>query len=686
MGAETVKTATPKWTIADSVDTYQVRTWGQPYFDVNQLGHLLVRDGNPDGPAADLKELVEEVRKRGIEPPLLIRFTDILQNRVTELNEAVARAIRENEYQGGYRGVYPIKVNQVASVVRHVLEAGTPYHYGLEAGSKPELLAVMALLDDPEALIVCNGYKDEEYIETALLASKLGRHVILVCEKLTEIALIADVSQKVGVRPHIGIRVRLSSRGSGRWESSGGDRSKFGLSSSEITDAMALLRDKGLLDCFELLHFHLGSQISAIRRFKDALREASRFYVELIRAGAPLKYIDVGGGLGVDYDGSQSNFQSSMNYTLQEYANDIVFGLKEVCDAGGVPHPTVVSESGRAIAAHHAVLVIEVLGAIEFQQRFNDQVPQNAHAIVQRLYETYRDVSRKNMLESYHDAQDFKEQVLQMFILGAITLEQRVAAENLYWAICHRVLRLAKELDEMPEDLEHLERDLSDTYFCNFSVFQSLPDAWAIDHLFPVMPIHRLGEEPTRRAVLADITCDSDGKLDRFIGRRDVKDVLELHPLNGESYYLGIFLVGAYQEILGDLHNLFGDTNDVQVKIAEGGGYLIESVNPGNTVSEVLSYVSYSKDELVSRVRRSVENALRAGRITLAESRHLLRAYEEGLAGYTYLERELAGPHPARSRRCTALPSPASGEGASQALSTDGAGEGRGEPRRRSRG
>jgi len=636
-----VKPPTNKWSIADSLDTYQVRTWGQPYFGVNEQGNLVVHPSGEGSATADLKDLVDEVRKRGIEPPLLIRFTDILRDRVKELNESFGRAIREAEYGGSYRGVYPIKVNQVSSVVAEVMEAGKPYHFGLEAGSKPELLAVMALLDDPESLIICNGYKDTEYVETALLASKLGRHVILVVEKLSELNLIADVAAKVGERPHIGIRVRLSSRGSGRWEASGGDRSKFGLSSSELVDALSILRERGMIDCFELLHFHLGSQISAIRKFKDALREAGRFYCELSQAGAPLKYLDVGGGLGVDYDGSQSNFSSSMNYTLQEYANDIIYGLKEVCDTAKVPHPSVVSESGRAIAAHHAVLIIEVIGAIEFQNRFvSDQLPPGASPIVTRLYETYRDVSRKNMLESYHDGQDFKEQCLQMFILGSLSLEQRVAAENIYWALCHKILKLAKELDEMPEDLEHLERDLSDTYFCNFSVFQSLPDAWAIDHLFPVMPVHRLGEEPTRRAVLADITCDSDGKLDRFIGRRDVKDVLELHPINEESYYLGIFLVGAYQEILGDLHNLFGDTNDVQVRIPEGGGYLIDHVIPGDTVNEVLTYVSYTKDDLVARVRRSVEAALRAGKISLADSRNLLRAYEEGLSGYTYLEAE----------------------------------------------
>ncbi len=635
-----MKPVPAKWTVADSVETYAVRTWGQPYFSVNEAGNVVVHPRGEGTGSADLKDLVDEVRKRGIEPPLLIRFTDILRHRVEELNALFARAIRESEYQGGYRGVYPIKVNQVSNVVAEVLEAGRPFHFGLEAGSKPELLAVIALLDDPEALIICNGYKDEEYVTTALFASRLGRHVILVVEKLSELRLIAEVAARVNIRPNIGIRVRLSSRGSGKWEASGGDRSKFGLSSSELVEAMGFLRERGMLDCFELLHFHLGSQISAIRKFKDALREAGRFYCELSRAGATLKYLDVGGGLGVDYDGSQSSFASSMNYSLQEYANDIVYGMKELCDAAGVSHPTIVSESGRATAAHHAVLVIEVLGAIEFRDRVSDHPPTSGAPEVLSLYEAYRDLSRKNMLESYHDAQDFKERCLQRFILGNLSLDERVAVENLYWALCHKVLRLARELDEMPEDLEHLERDLSDTYFCNFSVFQSVPDAWAIDHLFPIMPVHRLQEEPTRRAVLADITCDSDGKLDRFIGKRDVKDVLEVHPLKDDSYYLGIFLAGAYQEILGDLHNLFGDTNDVQVRVPEGGGYLIDHVIPGDTVTEVLDYVSYSRDDLMAKVRRSVEQALRTGQISLDDSRSLMRAYEEGLNGYTYLERE----------------------------------------------
>ncbi|MBN1960752.1 MAG: biosynthetic arginine decarboxylase [Deltaproteobacteria bacterium] len=629
-----------KWTLADSIELYEVQTWGAPYFGVNDKGHIIVYGDNPNA-AADLKELVDEVKRRGIGLPLLLRFNNILSRRLIELNEAFRLAIAESGYQGEYRGVYPIKVNQVANVVEQILKVGQVYHYGLEAGSKPELLVVMALLDDEEALIICNGYKDEEYVEPALLASKLGRKVILVVEKLSELKVIANVSKRVGVRPHIGVRVKLSTRGAGKWESSGGDRSKFGLSSSELMEAINFMREHELIDCFELLHFHLGSQISNIRNFKSALREGGRFYVELSKMGAPLHYFDVGGGLGVDYDGSQTNFDSSMNYTRQEYANDLIYAMKEMCDTGGVPHPTIVTESGRAVVAHHSVLVIDVLGVREFENKsLPETLPEGTSQVVKNLWATYKELTRKNVLESYHDALDFKEESLQLFSLGHLSLMQRVLAENIFWSICHKVLKIRNSLEDIPEDLESLDRMLSDTYYCNFSIFQSLPDSWAVDHLFPVMPIHRLTEEPTRRAVLADITCDSDGKLERFIDRRDIRHVLELHPWKGEDYYLGIFLVGAYQEILGDLHNLFGNTNDVQVTIPESGGYFIEHVAPGDTVTEVLRYVNYSRDDIMARMRRATELALRTQRITLDESRYLLRSFEDGLSGYTYLERD----------------------------------------------
>lgn len=630
-----------RWTVADSAETYSIRAWGHNYFGINDAGNVQCTPGGADSPAIDMKELVDEVRRRGIGLPLLIRFSDILQHRIVELNEAFRRAIAEYGYKGEYKGVYPIKVNQDRYVVETVTQTGRQFHYGLEAGSKPELLAVMAMLDDSEALIICNGYKDEEYIETALLASKMGRTVILVVEKATELPLIAEISRRTGVRPRIGMRAKLSTRGAGRWEASGGDRSKFGLTAKELIEAVEYLKANDLLSSFELLHFHLGSQISAIRSVKNAMREAGRFFVELYKAGAPLKYLDVGGGLGIDYDGSQTNFESSMNYSMQEYANDIVYAMQELCTPENVPHPILVSESGRAVVGHHAVLIVDILGVSEFAVgQVPDKLPEAAPPVVRNLVDAYREVSRKNFLEIYHDALEYKDECLTLFALGHLALHERVVAEEAFWGICQKILRIIRELKEVPEEVEGLEKALADTYFCNFSMFQSLPDSWAIDQLFPILPIHRHHEEPTRRAVLADITCDSDGKIDHFIDRRDVKDVLELHPLRDEDYHVGIFLVGAYQEILGDLHNLFGDTNTVIVSLGEGGNYHIDHVVPGDTVTSVLRYVSYNTEELVAKLRRSTEEAIRQKRMTFEEARQLLRSYEAGMYGYTYLERD----------------------------------------------
>jgi arginine decarboxylase len=630
-----------RWTVADSAETYAVRSWGGGYFTINDAGNVAITPNGPTSAPIDMKELVDEVRKRGINLPLLIRFSDILHNRIVELNEAFRRAISEYGYKSAYKGVYPIKVNQDRYVVERITKTGKQYHYGLEAGSKPELLAVMAMLEDEEALIICNGYKDEEYIETALLASKMGRKVILVVEKATELPLIAMLSKRTGVQPRIGMRAKLATRGSGRWEASGGDRSKFGLTSKEMIEAVEYLKANNLLSSFELLHFHLGSQISAIRSVKNAMREAGRFFVELHKMGAPLQYLDVGGGLGIDYDGSQTNFESSMNYSMQEYANDIVYAMQELCDADGIPHPIIVSESGRAVVAHHACLIIDILGVSEFDiGRVPEKVPEAAPPVVRNLVDAFREVSRKNYLELYHDALEYKDECLTLFALGHLSLSERVIAEEAFWGICQKILRIIRELKEVPEELEGLEKALADTYFCNFSMFQSLPDSWAIDQLFPILPIHRHNEEPTRRAVLADITCDSDGKIDNFIDRRDVKHVLELHPFKDEDYHLGIFLVGAYQEILGDLHNLFGDTNTVIVSLGESGSYHIDHVIPGDSVNSVLKYVSYSAEDLIARVRRSTEEAIRNKRMTLEESRQLLRMFENGMIGYTYLERD----------------------------------------------
>jgi arginine decarboxylase len=631
-----------RWTAADANDTYNIPRWGCGYFGVNEQGNLIVTPRGEGGGAIDMKELIDELVARGIQLPILLRFSDILKARIELLCGAFNNAIREYGYGGQYRGVYPIKVNQNRTVVEEIIEYGRPFHYGLEAGSKPELLAIMAIHQDDEALIICNGYKDEEYVETALLASKMGKTVILVVEKPTELDNIHRVATRVGIKPQLGIRARLSSRGAGRWEQSGGDFSKFGLTAAEMVEAIDKLKSWNEVDTLRLLHFHLGSQISAIKSVKNALREAGRLFVELYKLGATgLNYLDVGGGLGVDYDGSQTNFASSMNYTIQEYANDVVYAVKEICDADQVPHPNIVSESGRAVAAHHSVMVVNVLGVTEFNTHVPQQLARPVPPLVANMWETYQGVSAKNLLESYHDAVEYKDQVLQLFNLGHLSIEHRVLCENLFWATCEKVLMAVRHREHVPEELEGLEKALSDTYFCNFSMFQSVPDAWAVDQLFPICPIHRLNEEPTRRATLADITCDSDGKIDAFIDLRDVKHVLELHPKHeAQDYYLGIFLVGAYQEILGDLHNLFGDTNTVHVQLSDDGDYDVKEVVAGDTVSEVLQFVDYSPSDLLGRMRNNVEQALRKKLMTIEESRTLINRFRQGMIGYTYLDRE----------------------------------------------
>jgi arginine decarboxylase len=629
---------TERWTPQSASDLYDVASWGKGYFSVGDNGQVRVHPEKDASRSIDLKELVDTLVLRGINLPILVRFADILKHRLEELHSAFQTAIAEHKYQGGYTCVYPIKVNQQRQVVEEVLEFGKPYNFGLEAGSKPELMAVMALADN-DTPIICNGFKDDEYIEMAMLAQKMGRRIIPVVEKYTELHLILKYSARVGVRPSIGLRVKLASRGSGKWKSSGGYRSKFGLSATEAMRALQDLKDLGMADCLNLLHFHLGSQITNIRQIKAAVNESVRVYVELARAGAGLRYLDVGGGLGIDYDGSQTDFESSVNYTLQEYANDIIYHVQNVCDEVSVPHPTIVTESGRAIAAYHSVLVFNVLGVAGMGEAdVPAELPPDAEQPLIDLVETNKNLSSKNMLESYHDAQQALDQALNLFSLGYLSLEQRCIAENLYWSISRNIQKQARELDYFPEELEGIEAMLSDTYFCNFSLFQSMPDSWAIKQLFPLMPIHRLEEEPIRHAVLGDITCDSDGKVDAFIDRRDVKRTLLLHPFNGGDYYLGAFLVGAYQEILGDLHNLFGDTNTVHVRLGSAGEVILDSVIKGDTVREVLNYVQFNSDALVIKLRRDVESGLREGRLTYEESGSLLRFYEEGLHGYTYLE------------------------------------------------
>ena len=628
-----------QWKLQDALEMYEVRHWGKGYFGINERGHVTVHSDKRPEQAIDLKDLVDQLQERGIQLPILLRFTDILRHRVGEIHEAFKTAINEFGYEGKYCCVYPIKVNQQRHVVEEILDFGKPFGFGLEAGSKPELLAVLALTNGGETPIICNGFKDDEYIKMAILASKMGKQVIPVVEKFTELELLARYAEELNVRPVIGVRVKLAARGAGRWRYSAGYRSKFGLTLTETLEAFEYLKQRGMADCLQLVHFHLGSQITNIRSIKNALTEAARVYAELHRVGAGVRYMDVGGGLGVDYDGSQTDFESSVNYTLQEYANDVVFRIKSVCDETGVPHPVIISESGRAVVAYHSVLVFDVLGVSNFDRySVPPEVPPESPQQVGDLFGIYRDLSKKNMLESYHDAVEAMDQTLSAFNLGSLDIETRALTERLFWAVANKILRMMRELDYVPEDLQGLPSLLSDTYFCNFSVFQSMPDSWAVKQLFPIMPIHRLTEPPTRRAVLGDITCDSDGKIDQFIDLRDVRSTLELHPFTGEPYYLAAVLVGAYQEILGDLHNLFGDTNAVHVYLDEANELVLENVVKGDTVREVLAYVQYNSDMLISRLRKDVERAVRANKITLNESRQLLRFYESGLDGYTYLE------------------------------------------------
>jgi arginine decarboxylase len=645
-GARKFNPAQP-WRIEDSLDLYHVAAWGKGYFDINSSGHVVVRPDTTERREIDLYEVVEGLQARDLTTPVVVRFSDILAHRLRRLHEAFAQAITENDYKNRYAAVYPIKVNQQRLVVEEVYRYGKEFGFGLEVGSKPELLAVMAMTENaPERLIVCNGFKDDSYIEAVTLATKLGRTIIPVVENFEELGLILKHAQAYQVRPRIGVRVKLFSEGSGRWSASAGEKSKFGLFITEILELFNVLKAHDMLDCLQLVHCHPGSQLQDIRRVKDAINELAHVYAELKLMGAGLQYIDVGGGLGVDYDGSGTNFPSSMNYTLNEYASDVVYRIASVCNARDIPHPMIVSESGRAVAAYHSVLIFDALGSSALDKfritgdasadyGGEEELPQPVHD----LFEAYRAVSERRLVECYHDALTAREQVLQMFNLGLLSLDLRGLAERLYWATCAKIRDACRKLERLPEELEDLESILSDTYFCNFSVFQSLPDSWAIDQLFPIMPIHRLEERPTRTAVLADITCDSDGKIDHFVSLRDVKRTLELHELRADDrYYLAAFLVGAYQETLGDLHNLFGDTHVVHVRLHDEGGWWIEEIVKGDTANKVLEYMEYDVAELYPALARDCERAIRDGRMTLAESQALKRFYESELDGYAYLE------------------------------------------------
>jgi arginine decarboxylase len=629
--------AEPQWTIEDSEELYRIRGWGEPYFSINAVGRVTVSPKGDRGGSLDLYELVEALRQRNLELPLLIRFSDILADRIERLNACFAKAIARYNYPGTYRGVFPVKCNQQRHLVEELVRFGKPYQFGLEAGSKPELLIALASLSTPGALMICNGYKDREYIETAMLATRLGQQPIIVLEQPEEVELAIDVSHQLDIKPILGVRAKLSSKGIGRWGHSSGEGAKFGLSIPEIVTAIEQLKSAKMLDCLQLLHFHIGSQISSISTIKDAIREASQIYVELANLGANMNYLDVGGGLAVDYDGSKTNFHASKNYNMQNYANDIVAEVKEACEERNQPAPTLISESGRAIASHQSVLIFNVLGTSEVSSTVPKPSVEKEHLVIRNLYETYRSISLENYQEAYHDAIQFKEEAISLFGFGYLSITERAKAEQLYWACCQKIHTLANQQDIKPKDLEELDEILASIYYINLSIFQSAPDSWAIEQLFPILPIHRLNEEPTKRATLADLTCDSDGRLDRFIDRLNVKSALELHPFSPENpYYLGMFLAGAYQEIMGNLHNLFGDTNTVHIKLTPNG-YEIEHVVKGDTMTEVLGYVQYDSEDLLESIRRQSERALKEGKISISESQLLLKNYERSLRSYTYL-------------------------------------------------
>jgi arginine decarboxylase len=628
------------FSVSDALSLYNVDRWGGGYFGINAAGHVTVFPKR-NSETIDLVDVVAEARERNLAFPLVVRFHDLLRDRVETINKAFANAIKEADYTAPYRGVFPIKVNQLREVVEEIIDAGAPWHFGIEAGSKPELIAALAVHTDPESLVICNGYKDTSFIRSALLGRKLGKKVILVVEKLEELVHILRVSQEVKIEPMIGLRVRLLSKGAGKWATSGGENAKFGLSTADLVEASDMLHAAGLAHCLKLVHFHVGSQVPDIGTIKRAVREAARFYAKLSKMGHELGYLDVGGGLGVDYDGSRTTFDSSMNYSLDEYVRDIVYTVKEVCDSESVPHPTLVSESGRAIVAQHSVLIVETFGAIEKASRKDvpalakDQAP-----LLADIIEILKNLSPQNRLENLHDAQEIRERAQSMFDLGLLDLRAKAGIETVYWQIAAKIVELFRDAEFVPEEVREIEVAIGDQYLCNFSVFQSLLDHWALGQLFPVMPIHRLDERPDRNATLVDITCDSDGKIAKFIDFQDVKETLPLHRWHpGKPYYIGFFLAGAYQDIMGDLHNLFGRVNEMHIYLDEDedSGYYVEETLPGSTIGQVLSLTQWDVNELARRMKAQTDAAIKSDRLKPNEAMRLLDDYEKSLTLYTYL-------------------------------------------------
>ena len=628
-----------KWTIEDSKELYNINGWGVSYFGINNKGDVYVSPCKNNA-QIDLREVMDELALRDVTPPVLLRFPDILDNRIEKTASCFQQAKEEYDYKGENFIIYPIKVNQIQPVVEEIISHGRKFNLGLEAGSKPELHAVIAVQCQSDSLIICNGYKDQAYIELALLAQKMGKRIFIVVEKLNELETIAKVAKKLNVKPNLGIRIKLASSGSGKWEESGGDASKFGLTSAELLQALDILKQKGMQECLRLIHFHIGSQITKIRRIQTALREAAQFYINLHKMGYDVEFVDCGGGLGVDYDGTRSsNSESSVNYSSQEYVNDCIYTFVDAADKNGIRHPNIITESGRSLTAHHSVLVIDVLETAslpempeEFEAKAND------HQLVKDLYEIWDNLNPRTMLEDWHDAEQIRDEALELFSHGIVDLKTRAEIERMYWSVAHEINALAKSMKHVPEELKNLDKLLADKYFCNFSLFQSLPDSWAIDQLFPIMPIQRLNERPTRHATLQDITCDSDGKISNFVADGHIKHVLPIHALRkNENYHLGVFLIGAYQEILGDMHNLFGDTNAVHISVKDGK-YHIDQIIDGETVEEVLDYVQYNPKKLVRQLETWVTKSVKEGKISLEEGKEFLGTYRSGLYGYTYLE------------------------------------------------